>query len=281
VTETEEQSDADIDAVFRRLRENSRRRKMRELPETPTKLNAEMLDDPATLTDRADVQADAVELTSDIGRDAPVDPIVEAANAAFARVESHRKLFRRDWLPFLDGVYHLSLAAWERAGRRTRLDGKPDWNDDRVQDAFREEIEGLPWEHYFEGRRTLLSVLRKIGGERARFLRWYDALDEVVRERVGHPETLWGRFDREVLRKSATAAEPVGEVERDGAETSEEMDNARRMDEQLATIRELEAKEAASADRIRELESEVERLRTRVAELERELARHRAVEAAP
>ena len=220
-----------------------------------------------------------VELTSDIGRDAHIDAIVEAANAAFARVESHRKLFRRDWLPFLDGVYHLSLAAWERTDRRIRLDGEPDWDDDRVQVAFREVIEDLPWGRYFEGRRTLLSVLRKIGGERERFLGWYDALDEAVRERVGHPETLWRRFDREVL-KPAADAERAGEIERDDAETGEQADNARRMDEQLATIRELEAREATSADRIRELESEVERLRTRVAELERELARHRAVEGA-
>src|SRR5262245_22969813 len=50
-------------------------------------------------------------LTSVNGRDAPVDQIVEAANAAFTRIDRHRKLFRDDWLPFLDGVYHLSLQA--------------------------------------------------------------------------------------------------------------------------------------------------------------------------
>jgi hypothetical protein len=140
------------------------------------------------------------ELTSDIGRDAPVDPVV-AANSAFQRIEGHRRLFRRDWLPFLDGVYHLSLQAWESAGRRTRLNRKPDWDHDRVQVEFRKAIRGLPWEHYFESRRTLLSVLRKIGGDREAFLEWHDDDKRAdKRERAGHPETLWRMFEKEVLR---------------------------------------------------------------------------------
>jgi hypothetical protein len=175
-------------------------------------------------------------LTSDVGRDAAVDPVVEAANAAFARIGTHRrlhrKLFRRDWLPFCDGVYHVSLAAWERTGRRTRLDGSPDWDDDRVQDAFRELIRGLPWEHFFEGRRTLLSVLRRIGGERERFLRWYDAHDEAVRERVGNPETLWKKFAGEVLKPAPDkddAAESDATTDKETATTTAARTDAERM----------------------------------------------------
>ena len=141
---------------------------------------------------------DIMELTSVNGRDAPVDQIVEAANAAFTRIESHRKLFWRDWLPFLDGVYHLSLQAWERAGRRTRLDGSPDWTEDRVQVEFRRLTAALPWAHFFDGRRrTLLSVLHQIGGDREDFLKWYDDLSEEVRERTGYPEKLWRMFKNE------------------------------------------------------------------------------------
>jgi hypothetical protein len=133
----------------------------------------------------------AVELTSDIGRDAVLDPKVIAANAAFDRIRTHRLLFRDDWLPFVVGVHHLSLAAWEATGRRTRLNGStPDWDRD-----------------------------------------------------------------------------------------DEQADNVRRIDEQIATIRELEARATTDAERIRELEVENERLRVRVAELERELAQHRVVEA--
>ena len=39
----------------------------------------------------------------------------------------------------------LSRAAWETAGCRRRLDGRPDWGDDRVQVAFRRAIKDLPW----------------------------------------------------------------------------------------------------------------------------------------
>jgi hypothetical protein len=166
---------------------------------------------PESATDKAPVQltADAMELTSDIGRDAPADPIVVAANNAFERIENHRRLFRRDWLPFLDGVYHLSLQAWKSAGRRTRLNGKPDWGHDRVQVEFRKAIRGLPWEHYFESRRTLLSVLRKIGGDRERFLEWYDDNNRAdMRECVGHPETLWRMFEKVVPRRA-----PAGQQE--------------------------------------------------------------------
>jgi hypothetical protein len=145
--------------------------------------------------------APSMELTSDIGRDAPADRIVVDANSAFERIEDHRRLFRRDWLPFLDGVYHLSLQAWKSAGRRTRLNGKPDWDHDRVQVEFRKAIRGLPWERYFESRRTLLSVLRKIGGDREAFLEWHDDDKRAdKRERAGHPETLWRMFEKEVLR---------------------------------------------------------------------------------
>src|SRR5262249_21793059 len=140
---------------------------------------------------------DIMELTSVNGRDAPVDPIVEAANVAFARIEGHRKLFRRDWLPFLDGVYLLSLRAWERAGQPTRLDGRPDWTDDRVPIEFRRLTADLPWGRFFDRRRTLLSALRQIGGDRDDFLKWYDGRSEEARERTGYPETLWRKFKSE------------------------------------------------------------------------------------
>src|SRR5262249_22396688 len=129
-------------------------------------------------------------------------PIVAAANVAFARIESHRKLFRGDWLPFLDGVYFLSIQAWVRAGQPTRLDGKPDWTVDGVQTEFRGLIAALPWAHFFDGRRrTLLSVLRQIGGDREDFLKWYDNLSEEVRDRTGYPETLWRMFRNENKNK--------------------------------------------------------------------------------
>jgi hypothetical protein len=176
---------------------------------------------------------DAMELTSDIGRAAPVDPIVVAANSAFERIESHRRLFRRDRLPFLDGVYHLSLQAWESAGRRTKLNGKPDWGHDRVQVEFRKAIRGLPWESYIESRRTLLSVLRKIGGERERFLEWYDDDKRAdMRERVGHPETLWGMFE-----KAVPSLAPAGRQEQ-----RDDADDARADDEPV------DEKAAASTD---------------------------------
>ena len=114
---------------------------------------------------------DVTELTLNIQRDAALDPKVVAANAAFARIGTHprlhRKLFRRDWLPFLDGVYYLSLQAWETAGLprprpQTRLGPRSG------ADQFRELIRELPWAGYIQDRRDLLSVIRHIGGERER-----------------------------------------------------------------------------------------------------------------
>jgi hypothetical protein len=219
----------------------------------------------------------AVELTSDIGRDAVLDPKVIAANAAFDRIRTHRLLFRDDWLPFVVGVHHLSLAAWEATGRRTRLNGStPDWDYDPLQVEFRRIIRDLPWAGYFDKRRTLLSVIRHIGGDLDRFLAWFDKPEnEAMRERVGHPETLWNKFKTEVLNPDRDDSDDDGNDDRD----DEQADNARRIDEQIATIRELEARATTDAERIRELEVENERLRVRVAELERELAQHRVVEA--
>jgi hypothetical protein len=142
-----------------------------------------------------------------------------AANAAFARIKNHRKLFRRDWLPFADGVHFVSLIAWETAGRRRGLDERPDWGDDRVQVAFRRAIEDLPWATYFESRRALLSALRHIGDERDRFLTWYDKLPEIERDRTGYPETLWRMFAREVL-SPAPAEHDHGDNRDDKAATA-------------------------------------------------------------
>ena len=134
--------------------------------------------------------------TSVNGRD--VDHLVVEANEAFTRIEKHRKLFRQDWLPFLDGVYHLSRIAWERTGRHQTLDGKPDWTYDPVQVAFRKLTKDLSWARYFDSRRTLLSVLRNIGGDRERFLAWYDGLKESVRELIGSPGVLWEMFKKQM-----------------------------------------------------------------------------------
>jgi hypothetical protein len=142
----------------------------------------------------------AMELTLDIQR-GPLDLVVAAANDAYDRIKTHRKLFRRDWLPFQAGVYYLSIQAWEATGRRTRLDRKPDWTYDLLQVTFRALIRPLPWADYIEGRRDLLCVLRHIGDERERFMGWYDHPDrEEMRERVGHPVTLWKKFASEVLK---------------------------------------------------------------------------------
>ena len=86
-----------------------------------------------------------------------VDHLLVQANEAFGRIEKHRMLFRRDWLPFLDGVNHFSTVAWERTGRHKTRDGKPDWTYDPVQIAFRKLTKDLPWARYFDTRRTLLS----------------------------------------------------------------------------------------------------------------------------
>src|SRR5262249_41650573 len=69
----------------------------------------------------------------------------EVIKKAFARIQNHRKLFRRDWLPFIEGVYGLSVQAWEDAGKPTKLDGKPDWGNHHVLEAFRALTAGHAW----------------------------------------------------------------------------------------------------------------------------------------
>ena len=141
-----------------------------------------------------------IELTSDIRRDS-LGPVIAAGNDAFERIKTHRKQFRRDWVPFIECVYILSRRAWEATGRRTRLDGRPDWTYDPIQVEFRKLIRDLPWGGFIQGRRDLLSVVRHIGEERERFLAWYDHPGrEEMRERVGHPVTLWKKFASEVIK---------------------------------------------------------------------------------
>ena len=209
--------------------------------------------------------ADVMELTSVNGRDAPVDPIVEAANAAFTRIESHRKLFRRDWLPFLDGVYHLSLQAWEQAGRPTRLDRRPDWTEDRVQIQFRRLIAALPWAHFFDNRRTLLSAVRQIGGDREDFLEWYDNLSEEVRERTGYPETLWGMFKNEKKKPDPNTDVRDHNNEQGAANTNTTNDNITEQDTEQVNAGGVSAEPADQAgirtddDRMAELVAKNER----------------------
>jgi hypothetical protein len=168
-------------------------------------------------------------------RDAALDPIVIVANDAFARIRTHRLLFERDWLPFAIGVHHLSMQAWEATGQRTRLDGTPDWTYAPTQAAFRDLIRDLPWEHFFDdNRRSLLSVLRKIGGDRKRFLAWFNELKEDVRERIGYPVTLWRMFEKEVLKLGAQPEQPDHDDEcehdEDGAEVAARTDADRMAD---------------------------------------------------
>ena len=144
--------------------------------------------------------------TFDIEREVP-HPLVVAANDAFERIEGHRRLFRRDWLPFINGVFHLSIIAWEQTGSRTTLDGKPDWTYDPTQVVFRELTKDLPWARYIEARRTAAPVLRRIGKDRERFLGWYDGLDKSIREHVGRPKTLWRKFEQNTKREAVTEDE--------------------------------------------------------------------------
>ena len=156
------------------------------------------------------------------------DRVVALANEAYERIESHRKLFRRDWLPFLDGVYHLSIKAWEIAGSRKNPDGTPDWTYHRVQLEFRKTIQGLPWANYFDTRRDLLTTLRQIGGNRERFLQWYDDnLSEAQREKVGYPRTLWRMFERDLLKPKSKNTEVGAELKDEAGEQAR--DDADRM----------------------------------------------------
>jgi hypothetical protein len=145
--------------------------------------------------------------------------VVLDANAAFERIREHKLLFRRDWLPFIDGVNHVSTQALllaqtrSNSGTTITVDGKPDWTNPLVQAAFRELTQDMPWRDYFtiNHRRSLLQVIRQIGAERDEFLAWYDALPEKNREQWGHPRTLWRKY--ETRPKPEHAAEPEGKHE--------------------------------------------------------------------
>jgi hypothetical protein len=126
--------------------------------------------------------------------DTNVDPIIIAGREAFLRVEGHRKLFRADWLPFIDAVFELSMVAWERAGSPPTLDDKPNWAVNSVQAAFRDVARSEPWHDYLTKRRQVLWALRKIGHDRDGFLEWYDSLPVEKREVNGHPITLWNKY---------------------------------------------------------------------------------------
>jgi hypothetical protein len=128
--------------------------------------------------------------------------VMEAGNAAFQRLKEHRKLFRRDWVPFSKAVILLSDQAWEHNGQPETLDGRRDWTSIRVQDAFNRFIDNLPWSDYFTNRTKLLSAIRSIGSEPGgldeggAFLKWFDELPEDKRDIIGHPETLWQLYQK-------------------------------------------------------------------------------------
>jgi hypothetical protein len=126
--------------------------------------------------------------------DTNLDPIIIAGREAFFRVERHRKLFRADWLPFIDAVFELSMVAWRGAGSPLTLDDKPNWAVNSVQAAFRDLDKSEPWHDYLTKRRQVLWALRNIGHDRHAFLEWYDSLPREKREVNGHPLTLWNKY---------------------------------------------------------------------------------------
>lgn len=137
---------------------------------------------------------------------------LDVINKAFERIQNHRKLFRRDWLPFIEGVYGLSVEAWEKGDKPLKLDGKPDWANCHVQEAFRALTWRQPWVAYFKTRRSLLQDIRAIGEAADYFLVWYDGLPEETREKVGYPETLWRMYEkRQKAKPTGDDPKPTGD----------------------------------------------------------------------
>jgi hypothetical protein len=128
--------------------------------------------------------------------------IMEAGNAAFQRMREHRKLFRRDNVPFSRAVIFRSNKDFDDSGAQPKLTGERDWTNPKFQAAFQASIANLPWSDYFTNRSKELSAIRAIGQEPGgleeggAFLTWYDALPEEKREIVGHPITLWQLYQK-------------------------------------------------------------------------------------
>jgi hypothetical protein len=162
--------------------------------------------------------------------DPNVHPTIIAGREAFFRVEGHRKLFRADWLPFIDAVFELSMVAWRRAGSPLTIDDKPNWAVDSVQATFRDVARGEPWHDYFTKRRQVLWALRKIGHDRDGFLEWYDNLPVEKREVNGHPLTLWNKY-----AKLHENDESVDDREEDSGREGRAKEEADRIDALIAS----------------------------------------------
>lgn len=129
------------------------------------------------------------------------------SDKAYQRVENHKWLFERDWLPFIDGVYLLSMDAWEsfpKGNRPENLDGTPDWKDHDLQQEFAELSANRKWSGYFTGRGALLNRMRLIGLHRADFMAWFNQDEnKKLRESVNHPERLWPKYEASIKEPDA------------------------------------------------------------------------------
>jgi hypothetical protein len=162
--------------------------------------------------DNADVEAHLRERLKSDKAKSPVrsSKTVEASFAAFERIQQQSKLFKRDWLPFIDGVREVTMDSIQflrDEARNTnvytpemflKLDGtSPDYKSPIFQIAWRVKAGTFPWFEYLADRRRkeLLEAVRELGEERADVLKWYEDLDEYQRERWTHPITLWRKWN--------------------------------------------------------------------------------------
>jgi hypothetical protein len=137
------------------------------------------------------------------------------SDKAYQRVEMHKWLFVHDWLPFIDGVYLLSMEAFEsfpKNNRPTNLpdgtpgwpDGTPDWTDHDLQQEFAELSANRKWSGYFKGRGSLLNRMRLIGLNRADFMAWFNKDEnEKLRETSNYPERLWSKYQASIKEPDA------------------------------------------------------------------------------
>jgi hypothetical protein len=171
-----------------------------------------------------------------------------AADAAFLRVQAHRKQFEADWLPLVTNVYRHSIIAWETIGKPVKLDGTPDWGRAKLQDAFRQGIAHRPWCEWLRAHPDTLYFMRRIGAEPDDFLAWYRSQPDELRAQCGHPKTLWQAFARRTKNK-----EPRKHTKKDDAH-DERQEAAARMDALAASNTELQHALDAAQQKERERE---------------------------
>jgi hypothetical protein len=138
-------------------------------------------------------------------------------------------------------VYRHSIEAWQSVGSPETLSGAPDWRAKRVHAAFRAAVSHRPWWPWLDEtdakgqkkRGNLLHCIRAIGADLDEFLGWFRALDDTVQEQVGHPRTLWSKFEQQRTARKGDREQP-----RRADEAHEErQENATRMDELDREIR--------------------------------------------